>query len=331
MTLRIVLLGASGFLGGAVLRQMKALDRPREAHCLAHRRPIPKHDFIQLCPGEVSTMPAGLLPPEPHVVVHCASKQVDTDGLGFASNLHGVDRLLAMANPFTRAIVYASSFSVYGDGPQAGVTEDTALQPHTALAKSRAECEARLLSGARVGGVPVAVLRARFVFGEGDCHFLPGLLRLARAGVKPGSGRQRFSVIDVDDYAKVILSLARRFLDEEPGSSTVPAVFNVGYRQPVSWQDIADILCEAAGCPPARIPVPVNRAVLRGLGALPLETTRRLVERLQLLGYDHYGDVSRLAATLPIPVLDRDPRQVIAAAVAAMPGVSTTVCSPRGF
>lgn len=311
MTLRIVLLGGSGFLGGAVLRQLQALGDGREAFCLSHQRPLPAYSFVHSCQGELPLMPLELLPRAPHVVVHCASKQTDPAGTGFGENLRGVERLLAAINPHTRAILYASSFSVYGDGPQEGVTETAPLQPRTPLAKSRADCEGRLLSWARQGGCKVAILRARFVVGEGDRHFLPGLARLARARVGVGDGHQRFSLIDVDDYARVILALARQYLDPSLAQADGPEIFNVGYRAPVSFNDILSALRHEGGLPPPRYRIPVNRPLIGSLRRLPSRYTQQLAERLQLLGYDHYGATDRLAAALGTTLIDQDPCQAI--------------------
>lgn len=331
MTMRIVLLGGSGFLGQAVLRQLHAWDGEREAHCLEHRSPVPGYDFVRRQQGTLASMPASLLPSGPHVVVHCASKQVDSDGRGFGENRRAVDRLLSLVGSDTRAIVYASSFSVYGDGPQAAVTEAAPLNPRTALAKSRAECEQRLLSGATAAGCEVAVLRARFVVGQGDRHFLPGLAKLIRARVRIGDGTQRYSVIDVDDYARVILSLCSRYLDAGYSASGEPQIFNVGYRTPVAFNEIANVLCQQGGWPPPRYPVPLSNPLIRGLGCLPIASARQLAERLQLLGYDHYGVVDRLAAVTGSSLLDRDPRDAVRASASLLLSPDSDFKHSRSF
>lgn len=311
MTLRIVLLGGSGFLGSALLRRLQALGGGREAFCLAHRRPLPAYDFVHPVQSQLSSLPAHLFPRQPHVVVHCATRQTDPEGIGFDDNLAGVERLLDAVNPHTRGIVYASSFSVYGEGPQVGVTETAPLQPRTPLARSRAQCEARLLAAARAGNCQVALLRARFVVGEGDRYFLPGLARLARARIGIGDGRQRFSLIDVDDYARVMLALARRFLDEPPARPGRSDIFNVAYRRPITFNDISTTLCREGDYPPPRLRVPVRKPLIRSLQWLPSRRTQQLAERLQLLGYDHYGASDSVAAALDTNILDRDPRQAV--------------------
>lgn len=317
MSLNLVLLGGSGFLGQAVLRQLQAGSGDCQVHCLVHRRPVPAYPFVRVHHGQLESLPADVLPEEPHVVIHCASKQVDHDGTGFGSNLRGIERLLARLTPQTRGIVYVSSFSVYGDGAQVAIDEGSPLRPHTPLARSRAECEQRLLAHASTA-CPVTILRARFVVGEGDQHFLPGLAALARRRVRIGSGRQRYSLIDVDDYARVILSLARRWQDPDRDPAAPPGeVFNVGYRQPIAFNDIAHALCQQGGHPPACYSLPSGNLLVRALHRLP-GYGQKLSERLQLLGFDHYGDVSRLAAALGTTVLERSPQQAVQTAIKAL-------------
>lgn len=302
--LRIVLLGASGFVGSAVLRQLAGV--PAETHVLVHRRsPAALPRVASVHAGAVTNLPPALLPDAPHVIVHCASRQIDDDGSGYGVNLDGIEHLCARVTPHTRAVLFLSSCSVYGDGPQQGVREDAPLSPGTELARSRAACEERLARLAAGSACRVEVFRPRFVLGRGDAHVLPGLARLARRGLTLGNGRQRFSVIDVDDFAAILLARARHALQSNAGGFEA---FNVGYERPISLHEIQSELCDELDVAMPRRRIPVRQAVLAPLARLPLPALRRLVHRLQLLGLDHHGDVSRLRACLDAPWLARDPR-----------------------
>lgn len=301
VVLRVVLLGASGFVGGAVLRQMKALARhgvPCEAHLLVHRaEPAHVPAFARVHRGSLLDLPADLLPNEPHVVIHCASKQIDVDGTGFSVNLRGAENLCdaIRANGLTRAVLYLSSYSVYGEGPQRDVTEAAPLRPETALALSRAACEVRLSRLAKEGLCSVVNLRTRFVLGDGDRHVLPGLAKLARSRLQLGNGQQRYSVIDVDDLARVLLQLARQANEHEDVSSEI---YNVAYEQPISLQDIRTAL---AGLLPARAAwwrVPVSPALWRVVARLRVPKLRQLAHRITLMGLDRYGSVAKLQRRL---------------------------------
>lgn len=308
----LVLLGARGFVGSAVLRQLQG--RAGDTRVLVHRAvPAGLPVSAVLHEGSLTALPEGLWPDAPHVVIHCASKQIDHDGRGFGVNLQGIESLCRAITPQTRAVLFVSSCSVYGDGAQRGVREDAPLRPATALARSRAACEARLAQLAAQGRCRVEVFRPRFVLGQGDRHVLPGLARLVRRGFTLGHGQQRFSVIDVDDFARILRARAEAALRLTPGFDA----FNVGYASPLALHEIVAALAERQGVPPPRWRIPVHPTLLNALGWLP----GLPVHRLRLLGLDHQLDVRRLHARLPAPWLALDPRIALRR---AMPWIPTS-------
>jgi nucleoside-diphosphate-sugar epimerase len=309
--IQIVLLGATGFTGQAVLRQLACKSGAKEAHVLMHRRHanIP-YDFAHLHNGSMTALPAALFPAAPHIVIHCASKQIDRDGSGFADNLRGIECLGRVINSHTRAILYASSYSVYGDGPQRGVTEESALQPQTPLARSRAACEAKLAALAKAHGIACIAFRPRFVIGEGDAFFLPGLIKLARTRWKINEEAQRFSLIDVDDYANVMLDVTQRILDQ-PNTIASFSAFNVAYEKPISLAEIRAILEEAISLPAPHYRLPVNETCLHLLEKIPSSSIRQFVQRLRLLGFDHFGTIQKLQTFMGSSILNTDPRVVV--------------------
>lgn len=315
MSLRVVILGASGFVGGAVLRALAAEPGDKAAEVLSHRAPPARFDFASSHRGSLTALPADLLPPAPHVLIHCASKQIDRDGSGFRENLAGINNLAAAVNAHTRGVIYASSYSVYGEGSQRGIDEQAPLRPQTELARSRVAAEQRLAHLAEETGVKVVVLRTRFVFGVGDRHFLPGLSRLLRSRIGIGPGSQRYSLIDVDDYAAVIVGLARRLLAGGADFSPWQA-FNVGYREPAAFEDISWVLRQRDGVPPPRLRLPIGERLLERLARLPSARLRQTVARLRLLGLDHYGSGVRLSALLDEPLLRQSPLEALARHVA---------------
>ncbi len=309
--LRVVLLGASGFVGRAVLRQLARHPGSKDIHVLIHRSPLTQHaPGARQFEGSLTALPDGLFPQAPHVVIHCGSKQIDRDGTGFGENLRGIEHLAESVNSYTKAVLYASSCSVYGEGPQRAVTEESALQPQTDLACSRAACENRLAGFAAQRMIKAVVYRTRFVLGAGDRHFLPGLMRLARSGLQVADGEQRYSVIDVDDYAGVMLDMAQQVLDGRGPLQPFEA-FNVGYERAITLREIRAVLAEVARLRPVRWRIPVSRNLLRLLEWLPSRRMHRLAQRLRLIGYDHYGTIQKLASRLDRNVLRTDPADAV--------------------
>lgn len=305
----LVLLGATGFVGRALLRQWRREMPDARIHVLCHRQPLAQRDDrVRVFHGDLRHLPPGLLPRRPHVVVHAATKQVDRDGSGYAVNEEGMQALLKGCNRHTQGVIYASSFSVYGDDAQQGVDESEELMPRGALAESRLKTERCLKIMAAQRDIPAVVLRTRFVLGEGDRYVLPGLRKLARRRIGVGRGDQRFSVIDVDDYARVIWQLAGQFAG---GGLPAWSVYHAAYRQPLSLDEIMQAIRQAEGVAPPRFRLPVNRPLLAMLDCLPGKAVRQLAERLRLIGLDHYGRVDALTRRLSLPVLETNPQQVI--------------------
>jgi nucleoside-diphosphate-sugar epimerase len=316
---QLVLLGAAGFIGSAILRQLANTDASTApvglVHALVHRREMAvQHPGVRLFNGSLHELPQAMIPSAPHVIVHCATKQID-DGKGFDDNLLAIDRLASQINSATRAVIFCSSFSVYGDAPQVNIEATAPLRPETALARSRAACEARLHELALRCGFTAIVLRPRFVVGAGDRFFLPGLARLASAGVRIGSGEQRYSVIDVDDYARIILRLCATYghCDSRNRSTTVAApsflAFNVGYRQPIAYREIIAAISDALGLQPRRRMV--LPAALGALAHLPIKQLRRIGEQVRLLADDRFGAVDTLRNELDTSLLDADPIEIV--------------------
>jgi len=309
---RVALLGATGFVGGAVLRQIKMSQATTrcEAHLLVHDTPLENVPaFTTVHKGSLVNIPQDFLPQAPHVVLHCASKQIDRDGTGFDINLQGIDALLRKVTAHTRAIIFVSSYSVYGDDAQRDVDETAPLRPQSALARSRAECEQRLAEFAS-SHCRVIICRPRFVLGAADRFVLPAIARLVRAGLKVGNGQQRFSVIDVNDFARILLALAQQALST-PTSFAPCEAYNVGYAKPVSLNDIYAALTDTMPVKKPRWNIPVNDMLLRCFDRLPSRGTRQLAQRLRLIGYDHYGNVNKLHRQLGNNWLQTDSRDVV--------------------
>ncbi|MGE0707733.1 MAG: NAD-dependent epimerase/dehydratase family protein [Planctomycetota bacterium] len=310
---RAALLGGTGFVGGALARALAA--RGAEVRALARdpgRLALPGVETIA---GDLAALPAALFAHEPEVVLHFATKQVDRDGSGFAENLRHADALCAALPGSVRLLLYGSSLSVAGQGPQRGEREEELPpRPGTALARSRLEVEEALRAAGARAGFSVVCLRPRFVLGRGDAYTLPALLRLTRRGRTLGSGRQAFSVIDVEDYAALALDLAERLRGAPPRAR----VLHVAYAAPLSLAEIQAALADAFGLAP-----PARRLRLPGwlvdlAAALPLGGLAAQAVRYQLVGQDHHVSVDALRELCGGEVVDKDPRLALAGAVAAL-------------
>lgn len=310
----IVLFGATGFVGSAVLRQSRRLDC--KLRVLVHKRVPPQlpADAAAFA-GSVQRLPTGLLPDEPHVLIHCATKQVDADGSGFNENQRAVEALCEQLNPHTKAVLYASSCSVYGSGPHRGVDEDQPLNPSTALAHSRAECESLLALLGAQGRCRVETFRPRFIIGSGDRFMLPMLMRLTSRRITVGSGQQLYSVIDVDDYARVLLSRAESAVVAPPGFEA----FNVAYDRPLSLQHAQLALAQHLGWGRPCWRVPACLGLASALSQSAFARLRRLGELMSLVGQDQFFNTRRLGRELPSALLSVEPIKALQHAINRLP------------
>lgn len=311
--MEVVLLGATGFVGSAVLRlaahyRVRALVRdPRR---LQHMSGTASLRFVE---GDIRTPPRDLFPRQPHIVIHLATKQIDSDGTGFEeTNVEGTRRVVQGFNEGTRGILYGSSVSVYGQQPQIDFDESAPLCPGTPLARTRRRAEQIILDAAAGRGVAAYCLRPRFIVGEGDRHTMPGLVRMVRGGIQPGRGHQRFSMIDVDDYARVLLALTARI---ESGQSSERAALNVAYSRSASLDEVVSVICKAFDLQRPRVRVPINRWMIRGLRNLAGSGPESLATHLELFAFSHTFQVDQLRARIGTTVVEGDPLAALRRAV----------------
>ncbi|QRI77648.1 MULTISPECIES: NAD(P)-dependent oxidoreductase [Rhodococcus] len=278
--LRIALIGATGFVGGAVLAALTASGVPCTA---VARRPD------ELPPAATRTAAADLTEPSSldavvaaaDVIVHAASYTGSDPQTCDAVNRAGTGNLLAAAVRQHRPhVIYVSTIGVYGPGPHRGVDEDAVVpNPVSVLSESRLAAE---LAVRDYGGT---VVRAAFVYGPGDRWFVPGIAQiLTRLGAWVEDGRPLLSVISVGDLGRLIAALAVR--GTRPGSGG--EVLHAAHPDPVSVRALASAFARGAGFDLPRTSLGYDEAVA-------VAPERGLTERhIDLAGHDHYYDATRI-------------------------------------
>lgn len=312
--LNLVILGGTGFVGSALLRKIAAFP-PKAVKVrvlvrnLKDKFPLTSATVIQ---GSLPYIPPSLFPIEPHVIIHLATKQIDPNRSGYEhTNVYGTEQLLSMTPSSTLGVIYASSASVYGQGPHQGLQENAPVCPQTDLAKSRAQAEAVILKTMAAKNKNAVILRPRFVLGVGDRHTVPSLIKMVQGGILVGSGQQTYSVIDVDDYAEIILRLAQQIFRGRHEGQRIGRVFNVGYRQPLSLSEIVNSICETMGLAQPKKKIPVRPQVPKVLRRLPFAGAASLAARFELIGFSQYFNVDALSTEIAPDITRRDPLAVL--------------------
>jgi nucleoside-diphosphate-sugar epimerase len=167
----------------------------------------------------------------------------------------------------------------------------------------------------------LCILRSRFIIGHGDRSTMPALARLFRRGVMIGSGAQQLSVIHVDDYADLILTIAEAMAG--PAATDLPRqqVFNVAYRQPLRLADVRAAFARQEPLARTWFKVPVSASVLRALRAWPVPPVAALAVKLELTGLSQVLDVSSLERAWGGTIPSKDPHRALTTALAEMEDV----------
>ena len=252
MKTKILITGASGFVGGSFCRQYAQRD-DLEIRGLG-RKEIGLPGYIR----------ADLTRPlqldwTPDIVIHAAARSSPWGSLAEfrKQNVLATTQVLNFCeSKGVKKLIYISSSSVfYREGDQLGMTEETAIGPefvnHYARTKFEGEEIVRRFSQAW------CVLRPRAVFGPHDTVLFPRLLRAARQSrmvtiTRPGPP----AVGDLIYIETLCDYMLRAALDP-----SVTGNFNITNNEPVELQAfIADIF-SALGLPPVKREVPKATAI----------------------------------------------------------------------
>ncbi len=317
---RVLVTGASGFIGGAIARAQVA--RGRSVLCVDR---VPggvdgaETVTIDLCDRDAVFAEFARWRPE--AVVHAAAQLPSSakDDVR-RSNVDGTRNVLdAAARSGVGRVVFLSTTTLYAlDGPP-WRDERARLDPVSPYGQSKREAEA-LCQNARRNGLTVAVLRLPPVVGAGRSGLFHHLFEWVREGRRiplVGDGRNRVQLLHVDDCCDAVEALLTA---SERGANDV---FNVGAAAVETVFEEVRALCVAAGTrarPVATVAWPVERALfaLHAVGAMPTHpwmvaaASREMTfstEKLQALGWSskHTGaealiDAYRAHVAAPVAV-----------------------------
>ncbi len=252
MKTRILITGASGFVGGSFCRRHAGRD-DLEIRGLS-RRPCDLPGYFQ----------ADLTRPlaidwTPDIVIHAAARSSpwgtrrEFELQNVLATRHVLDFCEARE---VQKLVHVSSSSVfYREGDQFDLTEDSPIGPDfiNTYAETKAAAEQLVRGYSR----DWCILRPRAVFGAGDTVLFPRILRAARGGrmiriERPGPPAIG-DLIDIDSLSDYLLRAA---LDPE-----VTGDFNLTGGTPVEIETFIAAIFERLGLPPVTRTVPLDRAL----------------------------------------------------------------------
>ncbi len=204
---RVVILGASGFLGRAL-------------HAALSREPVKvvghSSRTLDLTRPDAFRVLDPLMTPSTTLVVASAltPDRGQTPATFLANTTMAANLATYLDGHRPGTIVYVGSDAVYGFG-EAPVTEATAVEPAGYYALGKYAAERVLDSAARAASVPFLTLRVTGVYGPGDPHASYGPNAFARSLARDhsvrvfGAGEEERDHVFVDDAAAVAVGLIR--------------------------------------------------------------------------------------------------------------------------
>jgi len=188
--------------------------------------------------------------------------------LFFGINTDGTRNVIrACRQSGIQRLVYTSSPSVaYGtEGVNGG--DETLPYPDSYLAHypaSKAAAE-KAVTEANDANLATCALRPHLIWGPGDRHLIPRLIRKARSGklMMVGAGTNTVDLTYIDNAAAAHLQAAERLA---PGSSLAGQVYFIGDREPVQLWDWINDLLRRVDLPPVRKHISLRTA--RTIGAV---------------------------------------------------------------
>lgn len=168
----------------------------------------------------------------------------------FRANIQATFNVLEAMRKFgARAIIFASSSTVYGEAKVLPTPEDYhPCEPISVYGASKLACEVLISTYARLYGFRGISLRLANVVGPRSTHgviydFINKLRRDPRRLEILGDGTQRKSYVHVSDVVNATVMAADYLLE----SDILYEAFNVGSADTISVIDIAKIIIEAMG------------------------------------------------------------------------------------
>jgi nucleoside-diphosphate-sugar epimerase len=241
--MRVIVTGATGFLGGALARRMLALGYDVIA-CGRDELKLARLSALGARTAAFDLATAASPAFAADAVVHCAALCAPWGPRAafHRANVDGTQAALDLARAAgARRFVFISTPSVYFRfADQIGVREDAPLPPPvSAYARSKREAEALVLAATDLDPI---ILRPRGLYGAGDTTLLPRLIAAARTRALPlmRDGKAATDLTHVDDVVAAILAALN-------AQSVAQRIFNISGGAALNVRDVAERAAARAG------------------------------------------------------------------------------------
>ena len=301
--MRVLVTGGGGFLGTAICRLLRA--RGDEVVSLA-RNAYPQLEWLAVrqVQGDIASLDAVLAASKGcDAIVHTAAKAGAWGALEdyYQANVAGTDHVIAACfmNGIGRLVHTSTPSVVHAGRDLEGVDERAPIATHFTAhyPRTKAIAEQRVLQ-ANGPDLATVALRPHLVWGPGDNHLLPRLVRRARAGRLRfvGKASKLVDATYIDNAAPAHLDALDRV---RPGAACAGRAYFISNDAPWKLDDMVNALLNAGGLPKVTKRIPYRAAHALGhvletvYGALRLSAeppmTRFVAEQLATA---HWFDIS---------------------------------------
>ncbi|MFO7577803.1 MAG: NAD-dependent epimerase/dehydratase family protein [Pelovirga sp.] len=266
----ILVTGGRGFLGGAIVRQLRA--RGESVRSLA------RHPCAALATAGVEEFIGDLADPDLveravsgcELVYHVAAKAgVWGDEAEFyRTNVEGTRNILAAcrARGVTRLVYTSSPSVVFTGADMAGVNESVPYPRHYHASYPRTKALAeQLVLAASSPQLATVALRPHLIWGPGDNHLVPRILDRGRKGQlrRVGSGDNLVDTLYIDNAVHAHLQAAAVLA---PGSAVAGKAYFIANGEPLPLWELIDRILAAGDLPP--VTRSISPALAYAAGAL---------------------------------------------------------------
>ncbi|WP_038050710.1 NAD-dependent epimerase/dehydratase family protein [Thioalkalivibrio sp. ALJ1] len=284
---RLLVTGASGFVGGALVERLAGEERWRPVAASRRDLSLPEGAEVVVAPSLGPDADWGSAVRDADAVVHAAAR-VHVMEEGSADPLSeyrhtNVEGTLALARQAAQAgvrrFVFVSSIKVNGEqtAPGSAFTAADAVAPVDPYGVSKAEAEAALFALGRETGMEIVAVRPPLVYGHGAGGNFARMARWVGKGVPLllGAVDNRRSLIGLDNLVDLLMTCV-----EHPDAAN--RVFLAGDGEDLSTTDLLRRVAVAMDRRARLVPFPpvLLRAAARAVGRDDL--ARRLLDSLQV-------------------------------------------------
>ena len=289
--MRVLLTGASGFVGGHTAtalhragHELRLLTRESSDLARLDEAQIPYERVVVDLDGDRVGLDAACRDIE--AVVHIAARLRGRSEAEFMRT--NADATAALGSTAREAgvgcFVYLSSLAAQGPAP-GDAPEPTDVEPHPTSDYGRSKLAGERALEETWSGAALAMIRAPLIYGPADRGLLP-FFQAAERGFAPqlGDGSNRVAGVYGPDLAEAIAAI----IESPPSAPTIWQISDGG--DPYTWRDLLAALEQAAERPLRIIPLPppvwsalaaVAEAFAASTGGEPLLDRSRVIEMRQ--------------------------------------------------